>query len=260
MKINNTTIKNIILKKRNIFIFIIILISLINSSYQGGGCQQNKFSGRIPETHLKKMIDDLNSKRQSLANGKVTGLDKKSFPQSSNMSKIFWNKELEKIAQNWANRLVEECKFEHNPIRKFDSMNKEIALGENLYISSTTKKVTKDNMGKAFIDANNSWWNEKDDFNVEEFSSFKSSSLKVVGHFTQMAWAETVAIGCGYALYKDDKFTSNEIVVCNYIKSGNYKGKPIYLAGKPCTKCLIGNCNTNLPGLCGGNGYYSKGN
>jgi hypothetical protein len=174
------------------------------------------------------------------------------------MNKIFWDKELEIIAQNWTNTLVKECKFEHNPIRKFQSGSIKVSLGENLYITSTTKKIGNDNIGNAFIDANNSWWNEKNDFNVDEFSSFKVLSNKVIGHFTQMAWAETVAVGCGYARFIDYKFPSNEIVVCNYIKGGNFIGKPIYLSGKPCSKCLIGNCNTDFPGLCGGNGYFTQ--
>ena len=163
-------INHLILNKK---VILILILTFINSTYQQRGCQKNKFSGTIPENHIKKMIDDLNLKRQSLANGKVTGLNNKLFSQSSNMNKIFWDKELEIIAQNWANTLVKECKFEHNPIRKFQSGSIKVSLGENLYITSTTKKIGNDNIGNAFIDANNSWWNEKNDFNVDEFSSFK---------------------------------------------------------------------------------------
>lgn len=66
-----------------------------------------------------------------------------------------------------------------------------------------------------------------------------------------MAWAKTSLMGCGYALYKDGNFKSNEIVVCNYSPTGNYPGQSLYKKGKPCSKCEKGKkCSKKYPGLC----------
>ena len=51
------------------------------------------------------------------------------------------------------------------------------------------------------------WYNEVDDFNredVREFPFGRSSSLPPIGHYTQMVWAETKKIGCGFMTNERD--------------------------------------------------------
>lgn len=236
-------------------IILFVIITLISSSFQGG-CKSNKWSGAIPEANLVKFLNDYNLKRQTVANGKETGLSDKLFPESSNMAKVFWNKDLAKKAQDYADSLVKDCKFAHNPDRKFGPNN--IMVGENLYSSATSKTISTDEMGNSLVKANVAWWAEKKDYDTSKISPFVYSSS--TGHFTQMAWADSNEVGCGYALYENDTFPSNELVVCNYIPAGNFMGEALYRTGKPCSECGTGKtCNTKYPGLCGGDGIYIDG-
>merc|ERR1711957_878063 len=105
----------------------------------------------------------------------------------------------------------------------------------------------------------NAWWDEKKEYSINDVSKVSFSSG--TGHFTQMAWATSTEIGCGYALFEEGKWKSKEIVVCNYIVAGNFQGREIYKSGKPCSECENGkSCNEDYPGLCGGDGIYSDGN
>ena len=74
----------------------------------------------------------------------------KGQPSASNMEKMIWNEELEKIAQTWAN----QCQFDHDKKR---SLCDRTRVGQNLYISrSTRKKGLKEVLEKGV----QSWYNE----------------------------------------------------------------------------------------------------
>ncbi|KAJ8929470.1 hypothetical protein NQ314_017850, partial [Rhamnusium bicolor] len=70
---------------------------------------------------------------------------------------------------------------------------------------------------------------------------------KVVGHFTQLVWANTSHIGC--ALSKDTGYT---YLACNYGDGGNIIELPVYKRGTPCSECESGTkCHPIYSGLCG---------
>ena len=51
------------------------------------------------------------------------------------------------------------------------------------------------------------------------------------GHFTQLVWAETTHVGCGYIKFKDSanpSFPYATWVTCNYGPAGNFDGEPLY--------------------------------
>jgi pathogenesis-related protein 1 len=71
--------------------------------------------------------------------------------------------------------------------------------------------------------ASQSWYAEIVDY---EFATGKSKNGKAVGHFTQMVWDDSTALGCGWA----GKFNpvigeDGYYVVCRYGPSGNVRGK-----------------------------------
>ena len=47
------------------------------------------------------------------------------------------------------------------------------------------------------------------------------------GHYTQVVWESTSAVGCGYGTCQDDSFNI-EVIVCNYDPPGNYIGQAPY--------------------------------
>lgn len=51
---------------------------------------------------------------------------------------------------------------------------------------------------------------------------------KVVGHYTQLLWAKTRAIGCGFSRFiYANNFISNYLI-CNYGPAGNIIEQPVY--------------------------------
>nr|CAD7443043.1 unnamed protein product [Timema bartmani] len=69
------------------------------------------------------------------------------------------------------------------------------------------------------------------------------------GHYTQVVWANTYQVGCGYIKYKVGYATYN-YVVCDYGPSGNYLGQELYKTGAACSQCGTMVCDTTYPGLC----------
>ncbi|KAG8173378.1 hypothetical protein JTE90_006000, partial [Oedothorax gibbosus] len=66
-------------------------------------------------------------------------------------------------------------------------------------------------------------------------------------HFTQVVWAKTNKIGCGYVRYQKGR-NYVHMYGCNYLPGGNFQNQPIYERGEPCSNC--GGCGS-IAGLCG---------
>lgn len=74
-----------------------------------------------------------------------------------------------------------------------------------------------------------------------------------VGHYTQLAWAETYAVGCAYSAYTagSGSVPDTQLVVCDYKPSGNFMGEVMYVGGTPASKCPTGTKrDSTYTGLC----------
>ncbi|XP_049268580.1 venom allergen 5-like [Rhipicephalus sanguineus] len=76
-----------------------------------------------------------------------------------------------------------------------------------------------------------------------------------VTDFTQVAWAETSYLGCGYAHYKarqnpDPHFPFQKIFACHYAPGGNINGASMYKRGATCSACPDGTTCDSASGLC----------
>ena len=58
------------------------------------------------------------------------------------------------------------------------------------------------------------WFDEFRAFDPRHLSPFKFK--KKLGHYTQMAWADTRLVGCGYAYFLDRERGYMKTYVCNY--------------------------------------------
>ncbi|XP_043209137.1 uncharacterized PE-PGRS family protein PE_PGRS54-like [Amphibalanus amphitrite] len=118
--------------------------------------------------------------------------------------------------------------------------------GQNLAVTHGADKGKQPNW-KATI---RQWFDEVRAFNHSNIKPFKFSHD--FGHFTQMVWATTQMIGCGYSMY----FAGgqwNKLYVCNYGPMGNVLFDEVYEAGPSCSRCPAGTqCSTHYPGLCAG--------
>ncbi|BFZ19714.1 hypothetical protein BsWGS_22753 [Bradybaena similaris] len=149
----------------------------------------------------------------------------RTLPKAKNMLKMAWDSELEKLAQNYADK----CIFEHNKarhaIKVFDS------VGENLYAGTGTFEPAE------VVQA---WYDEVKDYN---YATSKCKTGAMCGHYTQVVWANSLAVGCGVKYCErlqgaeQHGFSRGYNLVCNYGPSGNYVGQKPYEMGEPCSPC-----------------------
>ncbi|PVD20621.1 hypothetical protein C0Q70_18779 [Pomacea canaliculata] len=156
--------------------------------------------------------------------------------KASDMRLMEWNSKLEQLAQDWA----DGCNFEHR--RDTPGVPTGFSYnGENLYAATHT-------YDPVFI--LRGWHDEEEIAYDYETGDCKS----VCGHYTQVVWASSYAVGCGVtycSTLRNVNFNQGYYVVCNYGPGGNYAGqKPYKLGSGPCTECPD-DAPYCVDGLCG---------
>lgn len=149
----------------------------------------------------------------------------KVIPRAANMLRMKWNNEAARSAQRWA----ESCMLltHDNATGRF--VDDYGSCGQNIFVSSHQVP---------WLFAIRMWWLEKDNFTF----GADNNDLFVIGHYTQLVWASTHQVGCGF--HKCDRVGDNRgrpyySYVCNYCPIGNHPDKlglP-YRRGKPCGMC-----------------------
>lgn len=228
-----------------------VLLLLLNT-YLTNKCSKNLFNGPIPQKAIDSIVRDINLKRQRLSIGKETSHGK-NLPQISNMVQMYWNEKLAEKAQSWADELIKKCIFKHTPSPYIGSEG--YPVGEN--ISKNIELVMKKpNPELAFKKSVSKWWAEKEHCKFKKLDDYEFDFFS--GHFTELAWAETDQIGCGYVAYSDQRYPYNEIVVCNFARVGNLIHAEALHPGKACSQCPFNlPCSKQYPGICG-NGVPHK--
>ncbi|KAI1691288.1 cysteine-rich secretory protein family domain-containing protein [Ditylenchus destructor] len=182
------------------------------------------------------LLNAHNSLRADLANGRAVNDDNTTLPAGKNIYKLNIDPTIEAMAQKYADK----CVFEHS------SQKERNGTGENLYMGG--KQSYKD----VLVDASNLWWSElkENGFHNPDLILTQEEWDNGIGHWSQMAWAQTKLIGCGVT-YCENQGT---IVVCNYSPAGNYIDSPVYEKGSPCkqaTECTtVPDSKCDSSGLC----------
>ncbi len=116
-----------------------------------------------------------------------------------------WDDNLAGVAQQWADSLATDnsCQIAH-------SQQISPPKGENLYWHSGQGSAAQ---------ALEAWAAEADNYTYAT-----NSCDGICGHYTQIVWAETRYLGCGY----QNCAGGGTIVVCNYFPAGNYVGEKPY--------------------------------
>ncbi|XP_066252497.1 venom allergen 5 2-like [Euwallacea similis] len=186
-----------------------------------------------------------------LRNKVALGYEKRgSQPKAANMKIMNYNKELEFIAQCWANACNGNPLI-HDHCRRTDIY---AHVGQNLgYVNSTNPKIHK---VKAIKDLSLLWYDEVDVFDRTWINDTQNRGPDyVVGHYTQLIWANSAEIGCAMSYYTNtvsSRIWHQIILVCNYGPGGNYLARPVYMIGKPASRCPQGlGRNSFYKGLCG---------
>ncbi|VDM23825.1 unnamed protein product [Hydatigera taeniaeformis] len=144
-------------------------------------------------------------------------------PPASNMKLMMYSKKLENLAARWASR----CVFEHPDRNTYPEYRE---LGQNLALAAGfTPNITEAACG---------WRSE-----IKFYDSVSGRCRHVCGHYTQMIWASSSALGC--AMWRcdgvrPDWHNPQYITACQYSPPGNYIGSKPYIQGRSCSRCSPG--------------------
>jgi hypothetical protein len=130
------------------------------------------------------------------------------YRQEVGVPPLQWSNSLARDAQEWANYLASQGgNLEHS---------QNTGQGENLW-GGTAGAFSYTQM----VDG---WGSEKRYFVNGTFPNVSSTgNWYDVGHYTQIIWRNTKAVGCGVA-----RGGGNDILVCRYSPPGNYQGQKVY--------------------------------
>jgi uncharacterized protein YkwD len=122
---------------------------------------------------------------------------------------LAWDPALERDAELWARHLTAVGYLVHSP----DEPANPDPEGENLWAGTRGYYGPEAMVGL--------WIAEKKDFVPGIFPHNSSTGdLEAIGHYTQVMWRSTKAVGCAVAHGRDDDF-----LVCRYSEGGNVIGE-----------------------------------
>jgi len=186
----------------------------------GKACGGDLCSRGLLKAEQDAVVDKHNELRQLVASGKQPG---QPGAKGGKMPNLEWDDNLAELAQAWA----DQCIFEHDnhgstPLRRLEGygyIGQNIAMSTSSYFSpESTTDVT------GFVQ---DWFNEVKDLNKKNVHKFDSATNKgVVGHYTQVVWANTTKIGCGWVQFHRQYY--EKFLFCDYYPGGNIVGQPLY--------------------------------
>ena len=153
-------------------------------------------------------------------------------PTTTNMLEMIWDPELAKFAEEHSRK----CQFSHS---RGGSTSKFSSLGENIYLTSQVG-ISNENV---IVSGVKGWYDEYVDYN---YNSNSCNSGKVCGHYTQVVWANSYAVGCGITSCNNVyAYPQGSLLICSYGPPGNYVGQKPYKAGATCSQCKEGTTCVN---------------
>lgn len=125
------------------------------------------------------------------------------------VDQLKWDPVLERSAREWAIYLARTGKFEHSPDDPWYSDPE----GENLWAGTVGYYQPESMVGL--------WAAEKKNFKRGVFpNNSRTGRVENVGHYTQLIWGRTGAVGCALEKGRDEDF-----LVCRYSRAGNVLGQ-----------------------------------
>merc|ERR1712176_596945 len=179
----------------------------------------NVKENRLNDQFKKAMQDAHNRKRITVASGQESGQ-----PSASNMNALRWDDDASSYATWWAGT----CPSGHSP------KPRPHGYGENI---ATYIGIAYEDIGQKWLDAVDYWYSEVAQFDPGNIDPFVYDYD--AGHYTQVVWATTTKVGCGYAFYTNDNGANEMKIVCSYSPGGNMvgPGSSMYHEGDACSEC-----------------------
>jgi hypothetical protein len=127
---------------------------------------------------------------------------------------LVWSDKLAADAKPWAEHLATTAEFGH-PTAEWVAAHPTGPEGENL--AGFFRDVSEPNGGQSL------WVDEKKDYHAG--TPCCKPGEPITGHYTQMVWNTTKAVGCATASGNGHPFS---ILICRYSPPGNILGLPPY--------------------------------
>ncbi|KRY30502.1 Peptidase inhibitor 16, partial [Trichinella spiralis] len=166
---------------------------------------------------------------------------------AANMQELVWDENLAFIALDWASR----CTAGHRSLWQRRRISSYHVIGENIWWSNEYN--IRADLGSVIRDFYREKW----------YYSYESNSCatnKVCGHYLQVVWGDTCAVGCAAAycpfIHQGRGIRSGNMIVCNYGPGieGNIIGYRPYKYGQPCStcpsSCRNGLCRNEMTSQC----------
>lgn len=205
----------------------------------GAACGDNVLGkGVMAQVNKDAIVNKHNELRARIAKGEETQGVGGGQPKAANMLKMIWSDELAAVAQRWA----DQCVSGHDENRRTATYG---AVGQNYGMRGSSVEGDTTDWG-SFIQK---WYDEVKDWpaaNVESFDN--AGATGTTGHYTQVVWAESREVGCGYVYFKEGSWYRKHLL-CNYGPAGNFWNKAVYLVGDPGSECPPGSFKSS-DGLC----------
>jgi hypothetical protein len=187
-------------------------------------------NGQLSAAVKQAFVDVHNSLRSKVALGQQSGQ-----PGASNMEAVIWNDDIAARVQAW---------LDSNPCstvaHDYTALGKE-GYGENGYGGTGTAVTDDASRIKLAQAAANLWFSEVSAF------TYPATSSGTTGHYTQVVWADSNEVGCGFSTCP----SSGKVrVYCDYTNGGNYPGQAPYQTGTKCSKCPSYRPQCTADGLC----------
>nr|CAD7256847.1 unnamed protein product [Timema shepardi] len=186
------------------------------------------FSRGFNQTEKDAIVNEHNRLRNIVALGKESRGSPGPQPSAANMNKISWDDELAGIAQRW----VDQCQIDHDSCRRCGWAAHNVSTMPRPSPSGTATDMPE----------------KLPTFQEKLQNIIPEPNSEVVGHYTQVVWADTTLVGCGLIYYPDGVWNIY-YMACNYGPAGNIIGDSLYKEGTPCSECA-GGCDITYTGLC----------
>jgi hypothetical protein len=123
---------------------------------------------------------------------------------------LVWDEDLARQAAVWARALTAKGRLEHSPRDQRPGQGENLSMGTRGFYTPTFLMQA--------------WVEERKDYLHRPFPEIsRTGDWKDVGHYTQVVWRDTTAVGCAVASSRQWDY-----VVCRYSPPGNYMGERAY--------------------------------
>lgn len=141
--------------------------------------------------------------------------------KSHHLPALQWSNKLAAHAQQWANYLATKngCVMQHRPT----SGAYQRIYGENIFWASP-RRWSDGRVEVQPIDASDVVYSWADEEKYYHYASNSCKANEECGHYTQLVWKSSTAVGCGMAICPD----KGQMWVCSYNPPGNYIGQKPY--------------------------------